>query len=71
MHKAKVPEEASNIVVRFSGYVVIIIAMLTIAGQLGIKITSQIAGLGVAGLALSFAAQDTVAKEGFRDILKI
>ena len=61
MRKAKVPEDASDIVIRFSGYVVIIIGMLTIAGQLGIKITSLIAGLGVAGLAISFAAQDTVA----------
>ena len=61
MRKAKVPEEASDIVIRFFGYFVIIIAMLTIASQLGIKITSMIAGLGVAGLAISFAAQDTVA----------
>ncbi len=61
MRKAKVPEEAGDIVVRFSGYVVVIIAMLTIASQLGIKITSLIAGLGVAGLAISFAAKDTVA----------
>ena len=59
--KANVPEEAGDIVLRFTGYVVIIIAVLTIAGQLGIKLTSLIAGLGVAGLALSFAAQDTVA----------
>ena len=61
MRTAKMPEEASDIVVRFSGYVVIITAMLTIASQLGIKITSLLAGLGVIGLAISFAAQDTVA----------
>ena len=61
MRTAKVPEEASDIVARFSGYVVIITAMLTIASQLGIKITSLLAGLGVVGLAISFAAQDTVA----------
>ena len=61
MRTAKMPEEASDIVVRFSGYVVIITAMLTIASQLGIKITSLLAGLGVVGLAISFAAQDTVA----------
>ena len=61
LRKANVPEDASDIVLRFTGYAVGIIAMLTIAGQLGIKITSLIAGLGVAGLALSFAAQDTVA----------
>ena len=35
--------------------------MLTIASQLGIKITSLLAGLGVVGLAISFAAQDTIA----------
>lgn len=61
MRTAKMPEEASDIVVRFSGYVVIITAMLTIASQLGIKITSLLAGLGVVGLAISFAAQDTIA----------
>ncbi len=60
MRRIKVPEEASDIVVRFSGYFVGIVAMLTIASQLGIKITSLIAGLGIAGLAISFAAQDTV-----------
>ena len=61
MNKAKVPEEAQDIVLRFAGYTVIIVALLTILGQLGIKITTLVAGLGVAGLALSFAAQDTVA----------
>ena len=61
MNKAKVPEEAQDIVLRFAGYTVIIIALMTILGQLGIKITTLVAGLGVAGLALSFAAQDTVA----------
>jgi len=61
MRRAKVPEEARDIVVRFFGYFVITVAMLTIASQLGIKITSMVAGLGVIGLAISFAAQDTVA----------
>ena len=61
MRTANVPEEASDFIVRFSGYVIIITAMLTIASQLGIKITSLLAGLGVVGLAISFAAQDTVA----------
>ncbi|MGD2126580.1 MAG: mechanosensitive ion channel [Desulfobacteraceae bacterium] len=61
MRKARVPEEARDLMLRFVGYAVIIIALLTIASQLGIKITSLVAGLGIAGLALSFAAQETVA----------
>ena len=45
-------------VVRFT---VLTLGALTIADQLGVNVTSMVAGLGVAGLALSFAAQDTVA----------
>jgi small-conductance mechanosensitive channel len=39
---------------------VYIFAILTIADQLKINVTSLIAGVGVMGLALSFAAQDTI-----------
>lgn len=59
--RAHVPEDAREVIVRFAGYAVMIVALLTVASQLGIKVTSIIAGLGVVGLAVSFAAQDTVA----------
>lgn len=40
---------------------IIVIAMVTAASQLGINVTAALAGLGVAGIALGFAAQETVA----------
>jgi small conductance mechanosensitive channel len=40
---------------------IIIIALITAASQLGINVTAALAGLGVAGIALGFAAQETVA----------
>ncbi len=39
----------------------VIIAVITAAGQLGLNVTAALAGLGVAGIALGFAAQETVA----------
>ena len=42
-------------------FAVLAIGVLTVADQLGLSVRSMVAGLGVAGLALSFAAQDTVA----------
>lgn len=56
-----IPKSASNLLVRFIRYGLTIIAVLTILGQLGVNVTSLVAGLGIAGLAVSFAAQDTVA----------
>lgn len=40
---------------------IIIIAFITAVSQLGINVTAALAGLGVAGIALGFAAQETVA----------
>lgn len=59
--KTRISVEARNLLVRFATYTVAVIAVLTVADQLGINITSLIAGAGIAGLALSFAAQDTIA----------
>ncbi len=61
LEKTQIAPEARSLLVRFVKYGVVIIGTLTVADQLGINITSLIAGLGIAGLALSFAAQDTVA----------
>jgi small conductance mechanosensitive channel len=59
--KTRISVEARDLLVRFARYTVAVIAVLTVADQLGINITSLIAGAGIAGLALSFAAQDTIA----------
>lgn len=60
MDRAKVAASVKGLVSRFLKYAIVIVAVLTIANQLGFNITSLIAGLGVAGLAISLAAQDTV-----------
>lgn len=56
-----VSEGPAGMLVKVARLVVLAIGSLTIADQLGVNVTSMVAGLGVAGLALSFAAQDTVA----------
>ncbi|MCF8024573.1 MAG: mechanosensitive ion channel [Desulfobacteraceae bacterium] len=61
MEKTKVAPEVRSLLGRFIKYCVIVIGALTVADQLGINITSLVAGVGIAGLALSFAAQDTIA----------
>ncbi len=61
LRREGIPESASNLLVRFIRYGLTIIAVLTVLGQLGVNVTSLVAGLGIAGLAVSFAAQDTVA----------
>ncbi len=42
-------------------YTVMLIAVVMIADQLGFNVATALAGLGVAGIALGFAAQDSVA----------
>ena len=61
LNRSRIPADAKALILRLVRYVVVIIAFLTIADQLGVDITSLVAGLGIAGLALSFAAQDTIA----------
>ena len=61
LERTAVPTQAQRLLHRMVKYIMVIIAALTVADQLGINITSLIAGVGIAGLALSFAAQDTIA----------
>ncbi|MFP4226000.1 MAG: mechanosensitive ion channel family protein, partial [Desulfobacterales bacterium] len=61
LEKTKMSEHGRRLLQRFVKYIVVMIATLTVADQLGINIASLIAGVGIAGLALSFAAQDTIA----------
>lgn len=61
LRKRNVTEAARCLVLRFTRYAIVSVTVLAVADQLQINITSLIAGIGVAGLALSFAAQDTIA----------
>ena len=60
LQKSKVPKEVRGLLLRVAHYAIITVAALTIADQIGINVTSLLAGVGVAGLALSFAARDTI-----------
>ncbi len=60
LRKAKVSEGMKVLIRRFLKYGVVILAGLTIANQLGFNITALVTGLGLAGLAISLAAQDTI-----------
>lgn len=42
-------------------WTVVVIAVITAASELGVNVAAALAGLGVAGIALGFAAQETVA----------
>lgn len=58
--KAGVQPAARTLIQRFIKYGIVTLAFLTVADQLGFNVTSLLTGLGIAGLALSLAAQDTV-----------
>ena len=58
--RMNIVREAQMLILRTTRVAIYIFAVLTVADQLKINITSLLAGVGVIGLALSFAAQDTV-----------
>lgn len=60
LNKMNIIKQAQGLILRAARVVLYIFAILTVADQLKINITSMVAGVGVIGLALSFAAQDTV-----------
>ncbi len=57
----KLPPQVQHLLMRALQIVTLIIGGVTVLDQLGVNVTSMVAGLGIAGLALSLAAQDTVA----------
>ncbi|MFP4195050.1 MAG: mechanosensitive ion channel family protein [Desulfosalsimonas sp.] len=59
--KTNIAPEVRSLLGRFIKYGIFLIGGLTVADQLGVNITSLVAGVGIAGLAISFAAQDTIA----------
>ena len=58
--RMKIARQAQGLILRAARVALYIFAVLTVADQLKFNITSLLAGVGVMGLALSFAAQDTV-----------
>lgn len=58
--RIKIARQAQGLILRTARIALYIFAFLTVADQLQFNITSLLAGVGVMGLALSFAAQDTV-----------
>ncbi len=59
--RTEMPDGTRVIISRFVRYIVITFGALTVLDQAGVNVTSMVAGLGIAGLAVSFAAQDTIA----------
>ena len=49
-----------QLILRFSRFVLVALAVVAVLDELGIAVAPFIAGLGIAGIALGFAAQDTV-----------
>lgn len=58
--KVKLDEEVLNLIQRLSKIFILVIGLLIILGQAGIEITPLLAGLGIAGLAIALALQDTL-----------
>lgn len=50
----------SSILVRIAGIIIAVIAVITILPEFGVNIATLIAGIGVGGLAIAFAAQNLV-----------
>jgi len=59
--KASVPDSIADLLITLLRYGSVIVALVTAADVLGFQVTSLVAGLGIVGLAVSFAAQDTIA----------
>jgi len=61
LKKIGLQESVANIIIsNVYRIIVIVFAVIMAAGQLGINITAAITGLGVAGIALGFAAQESL-----------
>ena len=56
----RVDAGVQQLIVRFTRFVLVALAVVAVLDELGIAVAPFIAGLGIAGIALGFAAQDTV-----------
>ncbi|HET6361497.1 MAG TPA: mechanosensitive ion channel family protein [Gemmatimonadota bacterium] len=59
--RSHLEEDARNLLETLAKYTILGFGLILALDQLGLNVTSLIAGLGVAGLALGFAAKDTLA----------
>lgn len=59
--RARMEEDAADLLLSVIKYAVLALGLILALDQIGFNVTSIIAGLGVAGLALGFAAKDTLA----------
>lgn len=59
--RTEMPSGTRQLLARITRFSIYLLGGLSVLEQLGVDITSMVAGLGIAGLALSFAAQDTIA----------
>ncbi len=59
--RSRLEEDAAHLLIVVLRYLVLGFGIVLALGQLGFNITGLLAGLGVAGLALGFAAKDTLA----------
>ena len=56
----RVDAGVQQLIVRFTRFLIVALAVVAVLDELGIAVAPFIAGLGIAGIALGFAAQDTV-----------
>lgn len=61
LSRVGVPSGTRDLLVRLVRYAICVVGTVTVLDQLGVNVASLVAGLGLVGLAVSFAAQDTVA----------
>lgn len=60
MERSRIGKDMQNLARRLLKYTILILAILSVASQMGIEVTSLVVGLGVIGLAVSLAAQETI-----------
>ena len=61
MNRTRADPAARDIAVRLTRYAILAIGLMMAASQLGIQVGSLLAGVGIIGLALGLAAQDSLA----------
>lgn len=61
LERSRLEEDAADLLLAILRFVVLGFGMIVALDQLGFNVTGVLAGLGVAGLALGFAAKDTLA----------